>query len=51
MRKVLEHWHKLPRELGLGGALSPATFKLWLHGSLSNLIYLKMSLPGAVALE
>lgn len=45
VRRVLEHWHRLPRELG--GAPSPATFKLRLDGPLNNLIYLKMSLPVA----
>ena len=39
---MVKHWHRLPREVV--DASSLATFKVRLDGTLSNLIWLKMSL-------
>ena len=40
--RVVKHWNRLPREVV--DAPSLETFKVRLDGTLSNLIYLKMSL-------
>jgi len=40
--RVLEHWHRLPREVV--DVLSLETFKARLYRALSNLIWFKMSL-------
>ncbi|KAK4806264.1 hypothetical protein QYF61_013408 [Mycteria americana] len=41
--RVVKHWHRLPREVV--DAPSLETFKVWLDGALSNLIYYLSSLP------
>lgn len=43
--RVLKHWHMLPREVVDAPPLK--TFQVRLYRTLSNLIYLKMSLPRA----
>ena len=40
--RLVEHWHRLPREVGNATPLE--TFKVRLDGALSNLIRLEMSL-------
>jgi len=47
--RVVKHWTRLPREVV--GDLSLETFKARLDGALSSLIYLKMSLITAGALD
>jgi len=48
MREV-KHWHRLPREVVDASSLE--TFEVRLDGSVSNLIWLKMSLLIAAGLE
>jgi len=40
--RVVQHWNRLSREVVDGPSLE--TFKVWLDGALSNLVWLKMSL-------
>ena len=47
--RVVEHWHRLPREVV--DAPSLETFKARLDGALSNLIWLEMSLLLAGGLD
>jgi len=47
--RVVQHWHRLPREVG--DAPSLETFKVRLDGALSNLIQLKMTLLIAGGLD
>jgi len=47
--EVVKHWHRLPREAVATPAL--AVFKATLDGALSNLVWWKMSLLMAGALE
>ena len=46
---MVKHWKVLPREVGDVPSLE--TFKARLDGALSNLIWLKMSLPIAGGLD
>lgn len=49
--RVVEHWHKLPRDVVDAPSLEP--FKAWLDKAVSNQIQLNMSLmiAGSVAFE
>jgi len=47
--RVVRPWHRFPREAV--DAPSLAVFKAGLDGALSNLLYRKVSLPTAGALE
>jgi len=48
-RRVVRHWHWLPREAVAAPSL--AVFKARLDGALSNLVWWKVSLPMAGGLE
>jgi len=47
--KVVRHWQRLPREAVAAPSL--AVFKARLDGTLSNLVWWKVSLPLAGGLE
>jgi len=47
--RVVKHWHRLPREAVAAPSL--AAFKVRLDGALSNLVWWKVSLLMAGALE
>jgi len=47
--RVVRHWNRLPREDMVAPSLE--IFKVRLDGTLSNLIYWKMSLPMAEGLD
>jgi len=47
--RVVRHWHRLPREAVAAPSL--AVFKARLDGTLSNLVWWKVSLPTAGGLE
>ena len=47
--RVVKHWRRLPREIVKAPSLE--TFKARLDGALSNLVWLKMSLLTAGALD
>jgi len=49
MMRVVNHWHRLPREVADAPYLE--TFKGRLDGALSNLIQLKMALLTAGGLD
>ena len=49
MMRVVRHWNRLPREVV--DVPSLAVFKARLDGALSNLVWWKVSLPMAGALE
>lgn len=47
--RVTEHWNRLSREVAYTSPLETFTSKL--NGALSNLMYLKMSLPSEIGLQ
>ena len=49
LRRVVRHWHRLPREAV--DALSLETFKARLDGTLGSLIWWVAALPITVGLE